>query len=179
MCIRDRYKNNAITSDFQINEKENYVKDFSGKINKGKPLYPIRLYAHYENKTYIQAKNELLSIFYGINNNSNEYLNLKTKVIKNPPITLGKEKKNNKYSLEEKENCISTLFNISSLTLEHKRKFIDKRDFEPIEYYKSYSKLAIKELEKLFPKNLIIECGLYDKRLNLSLIHISEPTRPY
>ena len=154
------YKNNAITSDYQINEKANYVKDFSRTINNGKALYPISLYAYYENKTRNQARKELLSIFYGINNNSNEYSNPKTKVIKNPPITPGKEKKNSKYSLEEKENCISTLFNISSLTLEHKKKFIDKRGFEPIEYYKSYSILAINELKKLFPKELIKECGL-------------------
>lgn len=32
--------------------------------------------------------------------------------------------------------------------------------FEPIEYYKSYSILAINELKKLFPKELIKECGL-------------------
>ena len=160
------YKNNAITSDYQINEKENYVKDFSRTINKGKALYPIRLYAHYENKTYIQAKNELLSIFYGINNNSNEYTN--NKVIKKipAPAPAVKETKNSKYSLEEKEKCISTLFTISSLTSQHKKKFIDKRGFEPTEYYKSYSRFTINELEKRFPKNLIKECGLYDKRLN-------------
>ena len=98
--------------------------------------------------------------------NSNEYQNIKTKVIKNPPATTKKETKNSKYSLEEKENCISTLFNMSSLTSQHKKKFIDKRGFEPTEYYKSYSRFTIKELEKTFDKDLIKECSLYETYLN-------------
>ena len=97
--------------------------------------------------------------------NFNDYPNKKV-IQTTAPAPAEKETKNNKYSLEEKEKCISTLFNISSLTSEHKKKFIDKRDFEPTEYYKSYSRFTIKELEKLFPKNLIIECGLYKKNLN-------------
>jgi len=93
--------------------------------------------------------------------NFNDYPNKKDKKTTAPaPAIPEKENKNNKYSLEQKEKCISTLFNISSLTNEHKRKFIDKRGFEPIEYYKSYSKLAINELEKTFDKDLIKECGL-------------------
>lgn len=98
--------------------------------------------------------------------NSNEYQNIKTKVIKNPPATRKKETKNSKYSLEQKENCISTLFTISSLTSQHKKKFIDKRGFEPTEYYKSYSRFTIKELEKTFDKDLIEECSLYETYLN-------------
>lgn len=163
-------KNNKLVDDPSVsyNPKTRLLKDFSGNHslygNNGKSQNVIQVYQKTYNLRYNEALKELSDRY--LNTSFNQNIEYKPRK-KYKPAPAPKETIifTGKYSREEKQQVLKKYFELSTLTIAHRNKFIEKRDFEPTENYKSYSNLVIKELEKTFDSDLISSCGLNNPKL--------------